>query len=146
MAPFEGCRLSVVSTDEVIDRCTQLFDIDKAGSPERLAAQNAKSAFNLVKPGSAGRRKAQMHVGMALEPAVVLGFVGIEIVEDDVNLLFLSVGFDDAVHEIQELPASPTFVMTGIDQSSGGFERREQRRRAMPFVFVSKARDGSAVG
>jgi hypothetical protein len=26
---------SIVSTDEVIDRFTQLFDIDKAGSPER---------------------------------------------------------------------------------------------------------------
>jgi hypothetical protein len=41
--------------------------------------------------------------------------VGTEIVEDDMNLLFLSVGFDDAVHEIQELPASPTFVVTGLN-------------------------------
>ena len=88
LAPFEGCRLSVVSTDEVIDRFTQLFDFDKAGSPERLAAQNAKPTFNLIKPGSAGGRKVQMHVGMAFEPAVVLGLVGIEIVEDDVNFLF----------------------------------------------------------
>ena len=118
--------LAVVSTDEVIDRFTQLFDIDKAGSPERLAAQNAKPAFNLIKPGSVSGRKVQMHVGMAPEPAVVLRLMGIEIVEDDVNLLFLSVGFDDAVHEIQELPASPTFVVAGINQSSGGFERREQ--------------------
>jgi hypothetical protein len=76
-----------------------------------------KPAFNLIKPGSVGGRKVQMHVELALEPAVVLGLVGIEIVEDDVNLLFLSIGFDDAVHEIRELPASPTFVMTGIDQS-----------------------------
>ena len=136
----------VVSIDEVIDGFTELFDIDKAGSLERLATQNAKPAFNLIKLGSVSGLKVQMHVGMALEPAVVLGLVGIEIVEDDMNLLFLSVGFDDAVHEIQELPASPTFVMTGLNQSSGGFERREQRRRAMPFVFVSKARDGSTVG
>ena len=131
--------------DEVIDRFTQLFDTDKAGSLERLAAQNAKPAFNLIEPGSASVRKVQMHVGMALEPAVVLGFVGIEIVENDVNFLFLAVGVYDAVHEIQELPASPTSVMTGIDQSSGDFECCEQRRRAMPFVFVSKARDSSPV-
>jgi hypothetical protein len=41
---FDGGRLVVTcesSTDEVIDRLTQLFDIDKAGSLERLAAQNA---------------------------------------------------------------------------------------------------------
>ena len=73
--------------------------------------------------------------------------MGIEIVEDDVNLLFLSVGVDDAVHEVQvqELPASPTFVVASLNQTSGSFERREKRRRALPFVFVSKARDGSTI-
>ena len=44
-----------------------------------------------------------MHVGMALEPAIVLGFVSIKIVENDVNFLFLAVGVDDAIHEIQKL-------------------------------------------
>ena len=73
----------VVSTDEVIDRFTQLFDIDKAGSLERLAAQNAKPALNLIEPGSASGRKVQMHVRMALEPAVVLGFVGAELSDFD---------------------------------------------------------------
>ena len=44
----------------------------------------------------------QMHVGMALEslePAVVLGLVGIEIVEDDVNFLFPAVGVYNAVRD-----------------------------------------------
>ena len=59
-----------------------------------------------------------MHVGMALEPAIVLGFVSIKIVENDVNFLFLAVGVDDAVHEIQELPAPAPFVVTGLDQAS----------------------------
>ena len=98
LAPFEGSCLFVVSTDEVIDPFAQLFDIDKAGSLQRLAAQNAKPAFNLIKPGSVGGRKVQMHVGMALEPAVVLGFVGIEIVENDMNFLFLAVGRYDPIH------------------------------------------------
>lgn len=55
-----------------------------------------------------------MHVGMALEPAVVLGFVGVEIVENDVNFLFLAVGVYDPIHEIQELPAPPPLVVTGL--------------------------------
>jgi hypothetical protein len=67
-----------------------LFDIDKAGSLERLAAQNAQPAFNLVEPPSVGWGKVKMDVGMALEPAVVLGFVGIEIVENDMNFLFVA--------------------------------------------------------
>jgi hypothetical protein len=54
LPPFEGSCLFIVGADEVIDRLTQLFDIDKAGSLERLAAQNAKPAFNLIKPGSVG--------------------------------------------------------------------------------------------
>ena len=118
----------------------------KLGSLERLAAQNAKPAFNLIKPGSVGGRKVQMHVGMALEPAIVLWLVGIEIVQNDVNFLFLAVGVYYAIHEIHELPAAPPFVVAGLNQASGGFERREKRRRAVPFVFVSKARDGSSVG
>ena len=55
---------------------------------ERLAAQNTEPAFNLVKPRSVGWRKMKMDIGMALEPAVVLRFVGIEIVEDDMNFFF----------------------------------------------------------
>ena len=66
-------------------------------------------------------RKVQMHVGMTLEPAVVFGFVSIEIVQNDVNFLFLAVGLYDAVHEIQELPAAPPFVVTGLHQASGDF-------------------------
>ena len=98
----------------MIDRFAQLFDIDKAGSLERLAAQNAEPAFNLIKPRSVRWRKVKMHVGMALETAVVLGFVGVEIVENDVNFLFLAVGVDDPIHEIQELSAPPPFVVTGL--------------------------------
>jgi hypothetical protein len=59
------------------------------GSLERLAAQNIKPAFNLIKPGSVSGRKVQIHVGMALKPVVVLMLAG-EIVEDDMNLLFLA--------------------------------------------------------
>ena len=39
--------------------------------------------FNLVKPRSMGWGKLKVDMGMALEPAIVFGFVGIEIVEND---------------------------------------------------------------
>ena len=123
-----------------------MFDIDKAGSLERLAAQNAKPAFDLVKPRSVGWRKMKMDIGMALEPPVVLGLVGIEIVENDMNFFFGAVGIYDPIHEIQEFPASPAFVMAGFNQARGGFESRKKRGRAMPLVFMSKARNGAPVG
>jgi hypothetical protein len=35
-----------------------------------------------------------------------LGLVGIEIIENDMNFFFVPVAINDAIHEIQELPAS----------------------------------------
>ena len=65
LVPLEGSGLFIVCGDEVIDRFAQLFDIDKAGSLERLAAQDAKPGFDLIKPGAVGRGKMKMNVGMA---------------------------------------------------------------------------------
>ena len=87
-----------------------------------------------------------MDIGMAFEPAVILGLVGIEVVQNDVNFFFVSVAIDDAVHEIQELPASPAFVMTGLNQAGGGFQGGKECRCAVPFVFMSKAGNGPSVG
>ena len=73
------------------------------------------------KPRSVGRRKMKMNVRMAFEPTIVLGPVGVEIVENDMNFFLVAVGINDAVHEIQELPSPPPFVMAGLNQASGGF-------------------------
>jgi hypothetical protein len=59
-----------------------------------------------------------MHLGMALEPAIVLGLVGIEIVENDMNFFFFVVGFYDAIYEMQEFPASPPSIAAGLNQTS----------------------------
>jgi hypothetical protein len=75
----------------------------------------------LVEPRSVGWGKMKMDVGMALEPAVVLGLVGIEIVENDMNFFFVAIGVYDAIHQIQELPALAPFVMASLHQAYGGF-------------------------
>ena len=84
----------------MIDRFAQLLDIDKTGAPQGLAAQNAKPALHLVEPRSVGWGKMKMDVRMALEPTVVLGLVGIEIVEDDVDFISVAVAIDNPIHEI----------------------------------------------
>ena len=49
----------------------------------------------------------KLHVGVGLEPVLVL-FMGVEVVEDDVKLaVWKSRG--DAVHEIEKLDAAPPF-------------------------------------
>jgi hypothetical protein len=44
--------------------------------------------------------KWEMHVRMTLEPAVVLGLVGIEVVEDDMDGR-VRMSADDIIHEVQ---------------------------------------------
>jgi hypothetical protein len=48
--------------------------------PETEATQ---PDLDLVEPGCAGSRKMEVHVWMALQPAVILRLVRVEIVEDE---------------------------------------------------------------
>jgi hypothetical protein len=55
------------------------------------------------------------HVWMALQPAIVFRLMGIEVIEDDMNVFFVIVRINDAIHEIQEFPAGPAFAMDGLN-------------------------------
>ena len=50
----------------------------------RMAERNA-DLLDLIEPGRACRREVKLHVGVGLEPGLVL-LVGVEVVEDDVKL------------------------------------------------------------
>lgn len=58
----------------------------------------------------------KMHIRMPRQPSVLLGFVRVQIVQDNVNIL-LAVDFHDLIHEIQKLPPSPPLELTGFDQT-----------------------------
>src|SRR5271157_592516 len=78
-------------------------------------------------------------------PAVVFGFVGVEIVEDDRNVS-LRVGGHDAVHEVQKLDPAAAPVMARLEQSGGHFQSRKPRRGPVPLVVVGEAAQGFAIG
>ncbi len=84
--PFERRGDLVVRGDKPVNRLAHLLRRGKTGSAKRLTRQYAKPAFNLVEPRRVRRRKVKMYVGVALEPAVALWLVRIEIVENDVDL------------------------------------------------------------
>src|SRR5262245_30489702 len=65
---------------------SQLCDRSKGGAGERLVGQDREPNLDLIEPGGARRREMKVDVGMAGEPAVGLGLMGVEVVEDDVNL------------------------------------------------------------
>ena len=72
---------------------------------------------------------------MTLQPAVVLGLVGVEIVENDMDLPTGVLG-DDAVHEVEKLDPAAALVLAPADLASGHVERCLQGRRAMSLVII----------
>jgi hypothetical protein len=58
-------------------------------------------AFHLIEPGAACRDEMKMDLGMGFEPAILLGFMRIEIVQHNVNL-FVRIFDYQLVHEIQK--------------------------------------------
>src|SRR5580704_9074740 len=52
------------------------------------------------------RREVEMNVFVASQPAPALGLVGVEVVEDDVDLA-LGMGGHDPVHEVEKLNPPP---------------------------------------
>src|SRR5664279_1333727 len=77
----------------------------------------------------------EMNVAVTIEPCVAGGFVGGEIVEDDVDFA-LRVGSDDPVHEVEELDASASLIVAADDLAAGDIQGGKQRGRAMALVVM----------
>ena len=111
----------VVAGDEGIDVIPELADGCEAGVGERAALQDGEPDLDLVQPRGIGQGELEVDIGMAGEPALALGLVGREIVDDDVDL-FAPSGGDDLVHEIEELDAPAAPVVVGRDLAGGDLE------------------------
>ena len=70
--PGERLGVFIVALDEAVDMGAQLSDRGEGGAGERPAGQDREPNLDLVEPGSARRREVEVHVGMALKPAVGL--------------------------------------------------------------------------
>ena len=145
LCPLERLRVLIVGGDEGVDLVANLPRRGEAGAGQGFAGEDRKPDLDLVQPGGMGRGKMKMDIGVAGQPAIVFGFVRIQIVQDDVNFSARMFG-DGAVHEVQELdpPAPP--VMAAPNQAGGDVQGREQGGGAMAFVFVAKPRQRFAIG
>lgn len=119
----------ILEFGERIERCT----------PKRLAGEDREPDFDLIEPGRADWREMEMHVRMALQRAIVLRLVDVEIVEDDIDLAPLVLS-DDAVHEVEKLQPSPPLILASRHFAGSDVEGGEERRRAVPLIVVRLAR------
>src|SRR5215472_5795396 len=85
------------------------------------------------------------HVLVPRQPTVVLGFVRVQIVEDDMDVAVGVVG-DNAVHEVKKFDAPTTAVVARPDHPGGGIESGKQRRRTVPLVGMAEPGDCLAIG
>src|ERR1700675_2670468 len=81
---------------------------------------------------------------MQLEPTVIPGFVGIEVVENDMDG---GVGPScyDVVHEVEELDTAPPLLVSCRHLSGSHLEGGEQRRGTVALVIVAMTAQRSAV-
>ena len=135
----------MVGGNEVVDRLTQLLGTGETGGGEGLAAEEAEPDLHLIEPGGVGGDVMDVHVAMSLPPAVMFGRMGVEIIEDDMDLP-AGIGGHDAVHKIEELHPAATPVMAGLDQSRGLLQSGKQGGRAMPLIVMGEPMEGPAIG
>ncbi len=144
--PLEGRGVGVVDLDEVVDGITDLAEMSEAGALECGARQDAEPEFDLVEPAGPGGDEVEMHVLVLLEPAVVLGLVSIEVVEDHVEVDVWGVVGDEFVHEGEEVAPRAPRMMARLDATGGHLEGSEKGGGAVPFVLMAVAGEGATVG
>src|ERR1700730_11913253 len=118
LGPLEGVSGLIIGLDKGVDLIAQLAWRGEARAGQGFGGENGEPYLDLVEPGGMGRRKMEMDVLVARQPAVVFGLMGIKIVQ---NHMDLGAGMfaNQAVHEIQELDTPAALIMAGLDQAGG---------------------------
>ena len=145
LGPLEGVSGLVIGVDKGVDLIANLAWRGETRAGQSFGGENGEPDLDLIEPGGMGRRKMEMDVLVPRQPAVIFGLVGIEIVQNHMDLAPGMFG-NQAVHEIEELDTPAALIMAGLDQASGNAEGGEQGRGPMTFVSVAEPRHGFAIG
>jgi len=102
LGPFKRVRVLVVGADKVIDALTQLPWTGKARSRQGVRDEDAEPDLHLIEPRRMGRNEVQVDVLVPREPAIMLRFMSVQIVEDNVQLP-VRILSHQVIHEIDVL-------------------------------------------
>ena len=80
LAPLKRCGLGIVNLDELIDGLPDLLGGGEVSSFESTAAKDAEPHLDLIKPRGRGGGVMEFNPGMPLQPHIVFGLMGIEVV------------------------------------------------------------------
>src|SRR4051812_15932814 len=83
--PLEGRSIAVVHLSERVDRLAHLRRAGEAGASQSRARQDAEPHLDLIEPRSVSGSEVQVHLGMALQPAITLGLMSVQVVQNDME-------------------------------------------------------------
>ena len=86
----------------------------------------------------------EVHVGMLLQPAVVLGLVGVQIVKHQMDLPVCVPG-DQFIDEVEKLAPPASSVVTRLDQTRSDIQGREQGGCSVALLAMAEAVESLAV-
>ena len=130
---------------KVVNRLTDLPGVCGTESPQDRAGQDAEPALDLVEPGGVGGSVVEVHAGMAGQPPIMLGPVRVQVIKDDMEFS-ISVLSNDAIHEVQKLPSTPTLVVFHSDNPTVHLQGGKEGGGTVAFVLVSMTSQGLAIG
>jgi len=145
LSPFKGSRILVVDLQEPIYRFPHLPRQGEAHPFQGPSGEDAEPNLNLVQPGGMSRGMVEMDVRMPGKPTIGLGFMGLEVVQDDMNLL-LGIGGDDLIQEEEEFSSAATGKVSCLGQAGSHFQGGKECGRSMVLIFMIIPRQGSAIG
>ena len=111
--PGKSVGLGVVDGDEIIDGLPPLRRTGETRSLQRRRTEHAEPHFHLIEPGGVGRGEVQLDARMGPQPGIVLGLVGGEVVQDDMQIT-RRMGRHDLAHEVQKLDPAAARIMVGL--------------------------------
>jgi len=110
LGPLERMSILGIGYNKGIDGFTHVPSRHSIEPTQSLAPEYAKPAFHLVEPGSMRRSVMEVDVGISRKPAIVLGLVGVKVIQDDMEFL-LRIMRHNLIPEVEKLPATPARVV-----------------------------------
>ena len=77
----------------------------------------------------------EMNYGMFSQPAIILRFMRVQVIKDDVQF-FLRILRHDLIHEVQKLAATAAMIMSDFHHAGSHLKSSEESSSAMPLVLV----------
>src|SRR3984893_14788918 len=125
--PFDRLGGLVVLVDVVEEFAPEVGGGGEDAAVDEIALDLGEPEFDLVEPGRVGGREVKTHVGVVSQELLdSLGFVGREVVEDDVDLEIARLSGDQRAQEGNELSAGVVRSCLPEHLSGLGVERGVQ--------------------